>query len=204
MTSRQSDPRFDGRPPPVQPKPLLQNVKWLVLPNRSKVEAGARFRERTKPYLVGEVITYGGEPFRIIHVEVFDQVQIGIFVEDVSDGSTMKKKLPPVPAEPEHLCGRDDPLDECPKCGIPPREVIGTLYKERARREAVNHPAHYGGQNNPYEAIKVIEAWGLGFCLGNAVKYISRAGKKESDKEVEDLKKALWYIQRRIEQIEQD
>lgn len=34
------------------------------------------------------------------------------------------------------------------------------------RRAAVDHPAHYGGKDNPYEAIKVIEAWGLGFCLG--------------------------------------
>jgi hypothetical protein len=54
--------------------------------------------------------------------------------------------------------------------------------------EAVNHPAHYGGADNPYEAIKVIEAWGLGFCLGNTVKYISRAGKK--DALLQDLKKA--------------
>ena len=37
---------------------------------------------------------------------------------------------------------------------------------------AVEHPAHYGGADNPYEAIKVIEAWGLGFCLGNTIKYI--------------------------------
>lgn len=43
---------------------------------------------------------------------------------------------------------------------------------------SVNHPPHYGGADNPYEAIKVIEAWGLGFCVGNAVKYIARAGKK--------------------------
>ena len=70
--------------------------------------------------------------------------------------------------------------------------------------EQVNHPAHYGGAENPYEAIKVIEAWGLGFCLGNCVKYISRAGRKsvsEND-EITDLKKAAWYIQRRIEQLE--
>lgn len=46
-------------------------------------------------------------------------------------------------------------------------------------REAVNSPAHYGGADNPYEAIKVIEAWDLGFCLGNTVKYIARAGKKD-------------------------
>ena len=48
--------------------------------------------------------------------------------------------------------------------------------------EQVNHPQHYGGENNPYEAIKVIEAWELDFHLGNTVKYISRAGKKETDK----------------------
>ena len=42
----------------------------------------------------------------------------------------------------------------------------------------VNHPPHYGGESNPYEAIKVIEAWQLGFCLGNVVKYLARAGKK--------------------------
>ena len=68
------------------------------------------------------------------------------------------------------------------------------------RKEAVDHPAHYGGADNPYEAIKVIEAWGLGFCLGNTLKYISRAGKKSS--EVEDLKKARWYLDREIQKLE--
>lgn len=64
--------------------------------------------------------------------------------------------------------------------------------------EAVNHPAHYGGADNPYEAIKVIEAWGLGFCLGNTVKYISRAGKKSSEATIQDLEKARWYLDREI------
>ena len=66
--------------------------------------------------------------------------------------------------------------------------------------EQVNHPQHYGGEDNPYEAIKVIDAWDLGFSLGNTVKYISRAGKK--DKELQDLKKALWYLQHHIETLE--
>jgi len=66
--------------------------------------------------------------------------------------------------------------------------------------ERINHPAHYGGEDNPYEAIKVIEAWGLGFHLGNAVKYISRAGKK-SRNPLEDLEKARWYLNREIERI---
>lgn len=64
-------------------------------------------------------------------------------------------------------------------------------------KEAVDHPAHYGGADNVYEAIKVIEAWGLGFNLGNTVKYISRAGRKGS--RLEDLRKARWYLDREIE-----
>jgi hypothetical protein len=62
--------------------------------------------------------------------------------------------------------------------------------------DAVNNPAHYGGADNPYEAIKVIEAWGLGFRLGNTVKYISRAEHKGAT--VQDLEKAAWYLNREI------
>jgi hypothetical protein len=65
--------------------------------------------------------------------------------------------------------------------------------------ESVHHPAHYGGEDNPYEAIKVIEAWELGFCLGNTVKYISRAGKKDPEAVLQDLEKASWYLKREIE-----
>ena len=74
--------------------------------------------------------------------------------------------------------------------------------------DTVNHPPHYGGGENPYEAIKVIEAWGLGFCLGNVVKYISRAGKKRRGRAgkksalVEDLKKARWYLDHEIARLE--
>lgn len=67
----------------------------------------------------------------------------------------------------------------------------------------VNHPNHYGGDTT-YETIKVIEAWGLGFHLGNAVKYISRAGKKPGQNVIDDLKKAEWYIQREIARISAD
>ena len=67
----------------------------------------------------------------------------------------------------------------------------------------VNHPNHYGGENNPYETIKVIEAWQLGFNLGNAVKYISRFGKKQTNENdfVQDLEKARWYIDREIQKL---
>jgi hypothetical protein len=70
-----------------------------------------------------------------------------------------------------------------------------------ANKKIVNHPAHYGGDTT-YETVKVIAAWGLGFLLGNAVKYISRAGKKDPSRLVEDLKKGRWYLDKAIEHLE--
>lgn len=72
----------------------------------------------------------------------------------------------------------------------------------QAHTEAVDHPLHYGGADNPYEAIKVIEAWDLDFCLGNTLKYIARAGKKRDVAALEDLRKARWYLDRAIQHEE--
>lgn len=70
--------------------------------------------------------------------------------------------------------------------------------------EEVNHPTHYGG-DVPYEVIKVLEAWetmfGLKFNILTAIKYLPRAGNKDKAKEIIDLEKAIWYIQRRISQL---
>ena len=69
----------------------------------------------------------------------------------------------------------------------------------------VNHPSHYN--DGKIEVIDYIEDKQLGFCLGNAIKYISRAGKKKSgnmsdkEKEIEDLKKAVFYINYRIKEL---
>jgi hypothetical protein len=65
--------------------------------------------------------------------------------------------------------------------------------------DSVNHPDHYGGEGNPYEAIKIIEALDLNFNLGNCFKYLARAGKKDPRKVIEDLEKAAWYLNREIE-----
>ena len=67
--------------------------------------------------------------------------------------------------------------------------------------DAVNHPSHYTDGN--IEVIEYIEDKKLDYCLGNAVKYISRAGKKDPTKEIEDLQKADWYIKRRIMELKQ-
>lgn len=58
----------------------------------------------------------------------------------------------------------------------------------------INHPQHYEAAGYLVQPIDVTE--GLPFCLGNAVKYLARAGKKDGSPELEDLKKALWYIRR--------
>lgn len=59
------------------------------------------------------------------------------------------------------------------------------------------NPQHYRSLGL-YSALHVVERWGLGFHLGQAVKYVQRAGKKDGELEITDLKKAIWYIQRHI------
>lgn len=66
-------------------------------------------------------------------------------------------------------------------------------------KDNVNHPSHY--TDGKIEVISFIEDKNLNYHRGNAVKYISRAGKKNPDKEIEDLEKARWYINREIERI---
>lgn len=64
----------------------------------------------------------------------------------------------------------------------------------------VNHPSHYN--DGKIEVIDFIEDKKLGFCLGNAIKYICRAGKKDKNKEVEDIQKSIWYLHRYLENID--
>jgi hypothetical protein len=66
-------------------------------------------------------------------------------------------------------------------------------------RPVIDHPSYYGGKHHPYEAIKIIEALGLNFHIGNAIKYLVRAGRKSADTEITDLEKAKWYVQRLID-----
>ena len=73
-------------------------------------------------------------------------------------------------------------------------------------QEMVNHPKHYGGEDNPYEVVKVAEAWGLDkdAYLFNVLKYITRSGKKDGNPPIQDLEKAAWYLNRRIDTIKRD
>lgn len=111
------------------------------------------------------------------------------------------------PVKGVHILASDDTLKDvrrrvkqeiCKVLGVRslPNNMVITHLEPKDVPEEVNHPGHYGGDTT-YEAIKVIEAWGLGFCDGNAVKYIRRWKDKGG---LQDLEKALWYLQRFIAQ----
>ena len=75
--------------------------------------------------------------------------------------------------------------------------------KINAEKEDVrSHPSHYCF--GKYEPVKVIQDWGLSFCLGNVVKYLARAGRKDGNSKLQDLLKAKQYIEFEIEELEND
>jgi hypothetical protein len=77
------------------------------------------------------------------------------------------------------------------KFNLPPHKV----------NDSVNSPSHY--TDGKIEVIDYIEDKKLGFCLGNAIKYISRAGKKNEEDIATDIKKAIWYLNRYLKQLEE-
>ena len=62
-------------------------------------------------------------------------------------------------------------------------------------------PSYYGGEDNKYEVLKIIEAFELPFHLGNVLKYVIRAGKKNEEEEIQDLQKASYYLERYIKHL---
>lgn len=91
------------------------------------------------------------------------------------------------------ICDRNgNCINDAPKY---PQEQLADI----ERRETVDHPDYY--KRGGVEAIDAIEAWELGFHLGNVVKYIARAGRKTKDG-LQDLRKAAWYLDREIKRRE--
>jgi len=123
------------------------------------------------------VCTCGYKHFVHLYSNVFECKACG----DYSTGSGVKVKEVREPEENVEL--------------LPAGQIIKFPNPER-----VNHPAHYGG-DSVYEVIKVLHAWGLedDALLWNVVKYIARAGKKEAY--TEDLKKAQWYLNKKLERL---
>ncbi len=77
--------------------------------------------------------------------------------------------------------------------------VAGAVIAPKANDE-INHPSHYTAGS--IEVIDFLEAWDFPFHLANAIKYICRAGRKDKNALVTDLKKAVWYINRYIDYVE--
>jgi len=92
-------------------------------------------------------------------------------------------------------------MSKCARCTTCTAGIMCQCGKSKKKeRSSVNHPDHYM-KTSGHEVIDVIDAWRLDFNLGNAVKYIGRAGKKNPDKAVEDLEKAVWYITHEINSL---
>ena len=114
-------------------------------------------------------------------------------------------ELPPTQEKPNNCMSTDGELKQWQKdimergCIMSKAEMQEFL---KPKNDPVNHPSHY--TDGKIEVIDFIEDKNLNFHLANAVKYISRAGKKDPSKEIEDLKKARWYLDRYIQKLESD
>ncbi len=108
---------------------------------------------------------------------------MGLSMGLVPNNSTGNRLWETIPAT-----GDPNPLAtlEWDKTSIPNKESV------------VEHPAHYGGKDNPYEAINIIEAYNMDFIEGNVLKYLLRYKNKNG---IEDLKKAQWYLERLIKKL---
>lgn len=78
-------------------------------------------------------------------------------------------------------------------------QVWETFYDPKPEHDAVNHPKHYTAHPSGVECIEITQHYN--FCIGNAIKYLWRNGLKDSAPQVQDLEKAIWYIQREINNL---
>lgn len=84
----------------------------------------------------------------------------------------------------------------------PENNLREVTLEDYSKSNQIENPSHYN--HGKFEVIDVIEDWKLGFCLGNTIKYIARAGHKDPSKHLEDLKKASWYLSREISKLEKE
>ena len=97
----------------------------------------------------------------------------------------------------EDIPANDEPCNQC---------VLGEGMKHMFENAIIKpgdaiKPDYYN--DTKIAPIDVIEDWDLDFCLGSALKYIKRAGKKEGNPSAQDLKKVIWYVERRIKELEE-
>ena len=81
-------------------------------------------------------------------------------------------------------------------CQVSANYKYDSTHEKGEQNNQVNHPKHYTSDPSGVECIEISENWS--FCLGNALKYLWRSGKKDADTSIQDLEKAIWYIEREI------
>lgn len=92
-------------------------------------------------------------------------------------------------------------MTKCKRCTSCTAGIMCQCSKLKKKESSnVHHPKYYMKESG-FEVIDVINAWNLDFDLGNAIKYISRSGKKNPDCTIEDLEKAIWYINHKIKTL---
>lgn len=80
------------------------------------------------------------------------------------------------------------------------KQMFESLKKKEATQDPVNHPSHYTSDPSGIECIQITRH--RNFNIGNAIKYLWRAGLKDGNSDIQDLQKAVWYIQDEIERLE--
>jgi len=114
----------------------------------------------------------------------------------------LEPELEPARPEPAETPteGNQEPVNIEPLTRTTTESLKDLAAREVGEVGAVDHPAHYHAESGR-EVIEIIEAWGLNFHRGNALKYLARAGRKDPARELEDLLKAQWYIEREIARL---
>lgn len=94
---------------------------------------------------------------------------------------------------------QDNTNTETAKMDTVSKQIDTIMENTEVKEDLVNHPKHYTSHPSGVEVIDITEH--MNFCRGNAIKYIMRAGIKNKNKEIEDLQKAVWYLNREIERL---
>jgi hypothetical protein len=102
-------------------------------------------------------------------------------------------------AQCQHLTTDEEPSNACSRCGYGRLTVVGVAPPLVKASSAVNHPSHYNSHPAGIECIDVVEH--MTFNIGNAIKYLWRAGLKPNAPSDQDIAKAQWYLERELSRL---
>jgi hypothetical protein len=193
-------PKSSVKLKPTEKEILRETMKKLENKEELFPESNRRARDIVKNSNIKQ--TMKGKVMKTVDDKWAVEIQSDLHGFGVGYGDSILIELVPNPNDNIWI-GKEVEVEtiEYSEHNLLPSKVTLVTTKEK---EMVNGPQHYGGKDNPYEVIKVCEAWELDqdAYLFNVVKYVARAGKKDDTKELEDLKKAAFYLDRKIKNLE--